>query len=463
MPAEHDLQKRWYIGYLICILCFAFVIWSFYPGMMSPDSIANLTDGRRGSFADINAPLMSYIWGRLDTVIAGPGSMFVLQNIVFWGACALLWRATNAESFGLGIAVVLFGLMPHILAQTAVVWKDIGMGVSLLMAVALLFYAKRTGSKIALLVSPVFLFYAYMARLNALPAILPVAVWTGFIAFEMFEIKGKKLAAASLGVGYFILLSLAVYGVTQKITEGRTLYPFQQVYLYDLTALSVKKNEAIFPDYIRSAENFSLETARARYNTRSVSDLIYPDLPNPGDKPVLMLTDRPEEIAALKNKWWEAVSSDPQGYLGHRARVFAQLTGLSRAVTAPYWEPGFSSSPREFRPEENAGTWILTKYFGAFRRPFPQTFFFRAFVWLILCGFFLYKAVRRRLRDDWDLVFVLSLSSLLFTFAYFPTTPSTEFRYLFWPAIASALTVIFGVHLLRREKRPGSAGQDLPV
>ena len=92
------------------------------------------------------------------------------------------------------------------------------------------------------------------------------------------------------------------------------------------------------------------------------------------------------------------------------------------------------------------------KYFGAFGRPFPQTFFFRAVIWMVLCGFFLYKAVRRRLAGDWDLVFVLSASTLLFIFAYFPTTPSTEFRYLFWPAISSALTVIFGVHLLRGER-----------
>jgi hypothetical protein len=405
---------------------------------------------------------MSYLWGWLDTISAGPGLMFILQNVIFWGACALFWRATNATCFGLGIALVLFGLMPHILAQTAVVWKDIGLGASLFLTVALLYYAKKTGSKIALLISPLFLFYGYAARLNALPAVLPIAVWTGFIALKIFEIKGRKLTSAALGLGYFFVLSFAVYFVTQRITEGKTVYPFQQVYLYDLAALSVEKNEEVFPDYVRSAENFSPGTVKARYNTRSVSDLIYPDLPNAGDKPVLKLTDKPEEIGALKTKWWEAVSNDPGGYLGHRTQVFAQLTGLSRAVTAPYWEQGFSSSPPEFRPEENLGSRVMMKYFGAFRRPFPQTFFFRAFVWLILCGFFMYKSVRRRLRDDWDLVFVLSLSCFLFTFAYFPTTPSTEFRYLFWPAIASALTVIFGIHLLRREKRLKLTGH-LPV
>jgi hypothetical protein len=182
-------------------------------------------------------------------------------------------------------------------------------------------------------------------------------------------------------------------------------------------------------------------------------------VPQPGDKPVLKLTDNPNEIAELKTKWWSAVSENPGGYLYHRALIFAQLVGLQRAVTAPYWEPGFASSPPEYRVEENAGTKVLTGYFGFFRRPFTQTFFFRGVVWLALCGFFLYKAVKRRLRGDWELVFVLSISAMLFTFAYFPTTPSTEFRYLFWPAIASALVVIFGVYLLRTEKYD----QDLSV
>jgi hypothetical protein len=453
------MQDRWYIGYLICILCFAVMAWSFYPGLMSPDSIANLADARQGTFTDVNAPLMAYLWRWLDGISAGPGLMFLLVNAIFWTACALFWKAAHRESFGLGLALVLFALLPHILAQTPVVWKDVGMGASLFLAAALIYYAKKTGSKLAMWIVPFPLFYAYAVRLNAFPAVLPIAIWAGTVDFRVFDIKGRRLPAAVAGIGYFLVLSFSVYFVNEQLTEGKTVYPFQQVYLYDLAALSVRAGESKFPEYVSSGENFSLDSVRERYNSRSVSDLIYPDIPNAGDRPVLKLTDDANEIAELKTKWWEAVGQDPGGYLGHRWRVFAQLTGLGKSVTAPYWEPGFSSSPPEYRAEENIGTRGLMKYFGAFRRPFPQTFFFRGFIWLILCGFFLYKSLRRGLRDDWDLVFVLSSSALLFVFAYFPTAPSTEFRYLFWPAIASALTVIFGIYMLRKEKR-GEARED---
>lgn len=453
MAAEDKRQDRWYIGYLICLLCFAIMAWSFYPGFMSPDSIANLADARRGVFTDVNAPLMAYLWGWLDRLSDGPGLMFLLQTGIFWVACAFFWRATHRESFVLGLALVLFGQMPHILAQTPVIWKDVGMGASLLLAVAMIYYAKKSGSKAVLLASAIPMFYAYAVRLNAFPAVLPIAIWTGFIAFGIFEIKGRKLMAAATGVGYFLVLSCAVYFVNERLTEGKTVYPFQQVYLYDLAAISIGEGKSKFPAYIANGENSSLENVRGRYNTRSVSDLIYPDIPNAGDRPVLKLTDNANEVAELKNKWREAVMDDPSDYLGHRARVFAQLTGLQRSVTAPFWEQGFSSSPPEYRAKENTGTRLLMSYFGAFRRPLMQTFFFRAFIWFVLCGFFLYRSVRRGLKGDWDVVFVLCASSLLFSLAYFPTTPSTEFRYLFWPAIASAIAVIFGIYMTVAEKR----------
>lgn len=451
MTGTH-LQDKWYIGYLVCICGFVLMLWAFYPGMMSPDSIAALNAGREGTFVDINAPLMSALWAALDRFIAGPGAMFILQAAVFWGACALFWKAVTRESFGLGLALVLFGFLPHILSQTVVIWKDIAFGGSLFFAAALLYYAKKTGSKAAILISPVFLFYAYAARLNALPAVLPLAVWSAFVFFTVFETGRSRVFAGVAGIAYFVLLTAGVYTVTYGLTGGRSVYPFQQVYLYDLAALSLAKGQPLYPDYIRADEKFSLERVAERYNERSAADLIYPDVPKSGDLPALKLTEDGREVAELKRAWTSAVKDDPATYLKHRARVFAQLIGLGRAVTAPYWEQGFSSSPPEFRAEGNAATAILTKYFSAFGRPAPQTLFFRAFIWMVLCGFFLYKALRRRLAGDWDLVFVLSVSTLLFIFAYFPTTPSTEFRYLFWPAISSALTVIFGVHLLRRER-----------
>ena len=451
MQAAGGVQNKRYAGYLLCLLAFGFTVWSFHPGVMSPDSLGNLMSGREGVFYDINSPIVSYLWGGLDRIVPGPSLMFILQNLVFWTACAIFWRATSIRSYGLGLALVLFGLLPHILSQLVIVWKDIAMGAALFLAVALVYSAKSSRSRLVLLLSVLPLFFGSAARLNALPAVLPVAVWSGFVACQLFEIGRSKLKGAAVGAVYFFLLGFAAYFVTYHLTGGRTTYPFQQNYLYDLAAISAANSGAIFPEYIVKYENFSTDLVKLRYNTRSVNDLIYPDVPNPGDLPPLKISENPEEVAALKEKWMAAVRQNPSTYAAHRFKVFASLVGLDRSVAVPFLYEGFSSNPPEYRGAENVGFRILTKYFGAFRRPFPQTFFFRAFIWLLLCGYFLYRAIKKKLREDWEIVFVLSTSCLLFTFAYLPTTPSTEFRYLFWPAISSALVVIFGVYQTARD------------
>lgn len=448
-----ETEKRQLVGYAICFLAFALLVWSFYPGVMTADSVAALSQGRANVYGDLNAPLMSWFWGRLDSIVPGPALIFVIHLAIFWSAAALLWKTTNARSFWLGIGLVLFGLTPHVLAQTVVIWKDVALGVSLFAAVALLYFSKTTGSRVAMLISPLFLFYGYAARLNALPAVLPIAIWTGFIAAKIFEFERRRLTALLLGVGYFAVLSVAVYVVNDRLTAGRTDHPFQQIYLYDLAAMSVDRNESLFPEHVGGNADFSVETIRMRYNERSVSDLIFPNIPNAGDVPPLRLTNDAAQVAELREAWLDAIADDPAAYLRHRWRVFAQLIGLSRSVTAPYVAEGFASNPPEFRGTENAGYAMLMKYFSGFRRPFPQTFFFRGVVWMLLCAGLAYMAIRWGLRADWDLVFVLSASSLLFILAYFPTTPSTEFRYLFWPAIASATALIFGIYLYRSDRK----------
>jgi len=462
-----ETHNRSYIGYLICILLFGLTIWAFYPGFMSPDSIANLADGRSGEFHDINSPVMSYLWGKFDGIAAGPALMLILQNAVFWSAAACFWHATHKRSFRLGLCLVLFALLPNIFSQLPVIWKDVGLGASLFLAAALLYLADKTKNRIAFFASILFLFYGCAARLNALPAILPMAIWSGFIACRIFEIKtgaqasrlhAKKFAPILLGAGYFIALSSAVYFVNWEITGGKTVYPFQQVYLYDLAAISSEKNEALFPEYVLKDANFSLEKVKARYNERSVADLIFENAPDPGDLPVLKLSSDEAEIAALRQKWIETTAANPTVYLKHRGRVFAQLVGLSPSVTRPFWDFGFSNNPPEFRSEGNFATKFLMKYFGIFQRPFPQTFFFRGFLWLLPVGFFSYRAIKNKLKGDWEIVLVLSTSCLLFTFAYFPTTPSTEFRYLFWSAISSAVVVIFGTYLSWQERKSPRVG-----
>ena len=446
---EIDNRGKQMIGYLICFFGFGLTLWAFYPGMLSSDSIASLGEGRSGIIYDQNSAVMSYLLGGLDQIITGTGLMMILQVAVFWIAIALLWRAVYQRSLIAGLAIVLFPFLPQILSQIPAIWKDVGMAIALLMSVALVFFAKKTGSKAALLLSPIFLFYGFAARLNSLPAVLPIAIWSGFVAASLYQLRGGYTPAA-IGLSYFVVMLGLVQIFNIVVTEGRTSYPFQFVLLHDLAAISAATDKAQFPDYVTTREGFSIDAVKAKYTTASIGGLVYVNPDHPEVIPALAVTEDAGQIRELRSTWWNAVTSHPMIYLSHRLKVFAQLIGLSRSVTNQYCDTSYN--PPEFSIPENPAGNVLTGYFGLFRRPVMQTFFFRGFLWLSACIYFGYVALKYRFRRDWDFVFALAISALLYTAAYFVTAPAADFRYIFWPAIASGLAIIFGIYLLRQEK-----------
>ncbi|HUR97087.1 MAG TPA: hypothetical protein VMZ26_03355 [Pyrinomonadaceae bacterium] len=458
MKSEFDIQKKRLIGYVICAAGFGVMLWAYYPGMMSGDSIASLGEGRSGIIYDQNSPVMSFLWGNLDRLVAGPGLMLALQLGIFWAAATVLWELAHRESLSLGLACVLFAFMPQILSQLPMIWKDLGMAVTLFLAVALVYRASKNGSVVALFLSPVFLFYGLAARLNALPAVLPIAIWTGFVACSVFGFGRRPLTSMAIGTAYCVALFVAVQIVQASITQGRTSFPFQFVLLHDLAAISLANNEPQFPAYIGENKNFSMERVRKNYRTTTVGELVYGGESAPGEPPVLAVTDEPNKIADLRAVWTQQVMQSPGAYLRHRFGVFTELIGLGRSVSFQYWDLNFSRNPPEFPIERNIAGTVLNGYFRLFRRPVMQTFFFRAFIWILACGYFFYHGLRSRLRGDWAFVFVLSASSLRYIFSYFFTAPAADFRYVYWPAIASAIVVIFGVYLLRIGKT-GDAAQ----
>lgn len=452
------------LGYLLCFFGFSLTIAAFYPGYMSPDSLGNLAYGRVGRFPDINSPVMSYVWGVLDGIFPGPALMFILQNLIFWSGCAIFWNAAKNKSGKLGVCLILTGFLPQILSQLSTVWKDVGLAVCLFFVSSVLYYSARKNTKIFLFITPLFLFYAYAARLNSITAVFPLTIWTGIVVFKVFDLKfnfGKKAVFVSLfTLIYFSALTFAVYFVNNRLTEGQTVYPFQQVLLYDLAAISKGRNESLFPEYVVKEVNFSLENVKSEYNLRSINTLIYGDRPNKGDSAILKLTQNPQEIYALRAKWFETVSDNQILYLSHRYNIFAQLTGFTTdTVSNPYWDIGFKDNPPEFRREPNLLNRFLMKYFDLSRKPF----FFRGFFWLFLSVFCIYKAIKNRFQDDWESVFFLSLSSVLYILAYFPTAPSTEFRYIFWSELSSAVAAVFAFYILIKKYQKTKNSKQLSV
>ncbi len=458
------------LGYALAALGFVLTLAAFYPGYMSPDSMANWLGGRQWLFKDVNGPVMTAVWGLIDSVVPGPAGMLVLQNLVFWAAPAGYRRAPWLRSLVLGVLLVLVAFMPQVWSQMSTIWKDTGQAATLFLGSALIYHAGRTNSKTSFFASFPFLLYGYAVRLNSVAAILPLALWAGYVACGLFgRLKGRREAGSralplAVGVVIFLMLSGATFVTNRALTKGKTVYPFHQVYLYDLAAISKARGENLFPAYISENKNFSLEKVFARYNIYSVNDLIWDDSPNPGDKAVLEFMYDPVEpggevgakMEELRSKWLRAVWENKGTYLYHRWRIYAQLNGFTtKGVSNPYWVAAFDANPPEFRNTQNGLNRALMEYY----RLLCRSPFFRGAFWILICFGLVYLALKRRLRDDWLVVLVHAASSLLYAGSYFFTAPSTEFRYLLWTMIASGVALSFAIHLtlVRRAERRADA------
>jgi hypothetical protein len=422
------------VGYLACAAGFVLCVVAFYPGYMSPDSIRQLTEGRAWSFTDWHPPLMAALWGLVDRGIPGPFGMLLLHNAVFWSALAVFWGVTCRRSALVGLCLVGVGFLPTSLALLSTVWKDIGLGASLLLACALLHSSRQTGSKGALLFSIPLLFYGYAVRQNAAPAILPVAFWSGYVALRVFRPRkaggGRGLAAAApalaVGLVYFLLLTAAVLATTRLLTGGRGSYIYQAVLLHDLAAVSKGRGEPLFPEYLTGGENFSLASAVAHYTPDSSVPIFR------GEGTVLPLTESPEEVAALRAKWLEVVPANKSVYLRHRWEMFKALNALGRdEVCFPYLATSRTLDGRE------VNRWRVHQFLRAVFWKLRNTFLFRGHWFLLACLALLCVSLAGRLRGELETVFVMSLSGLLYAAGYFFYAASCDFRFSWWTALAS--------------------------
>jgi hypothetical protein len=431
-------------GYLVCVAGFVVTVAAFYPGVMSPDSFDQWEQGRAWAFNDVHPPIMSALWGLMDRAWAGPAGMLLLHNALFWGAAALFRRLTRERSRAAGYAFAAFGFMPQVLSQLGAIWKDVGLGAALFMASALLYGASRGVWRFALLAACPLLFYGYGVRLNAAPAVLPLALWSGFIACGQFpKLRARassfKLLPVLLGLAYFAVLTAAVSVTTRRLTDGRTSYPYQQILLHDLTAVLKETGRSYFPPHVTRAQNFSAERVSELYTSEWVNTLIY------GQPPPLRSTLNPDEMRSLRAAWWDAVSNNRLAYLSHRWAIFRNLTGLGSEEVYKAFNPDTGmNNPPQFRRPPNALTRALTSYFFLF----ANSPFFRGFLWILACLALVYLALRLRLEGDLGAVFALSSSGLLYAAAYFFVAPSSEFRYLWWTVLsATASAILFAMRL----------------
>ena len=362
------------IGLLVTLAC-------FWPGYMSEDSIEQLAQARSGDYDPWHPPVMSWVWHVTDRAVPGPAGMLILHGVLLWSGLALVAARTIARPALAGAAVLALGFLPPVFALAGTIWKDVALGVAMVLALGLLLVADQRRSRTALFAAVPLLFYAAAVRYNGASAVLPLALWGGTVV--------ARRGGLAAGAGLFAAILVLAVGTNAWLSGGRTPRSFRVLFAGDIAAIAVRSGDPIPP-------------------------------PAPADAP----------MSAIVARWERAIVAHPAVYLGYRTEAVKRLLGVGlRAVCYPFQER--SARPNPFVADVPPGA--LNRAVMAALESMKNGPLFRAWIYAALCVAW-GVAGRRRVA-----AVALAASGILNLVPYYVIAPDCDFRYAWWTVLAALL------------------------
>jgi hypothetical protein len=316
--------------FCLCFLVISSVGFLFWPGYMSPDSIAQLNQGLTGNYSDHHPPMMSFFWKMFSFIHEGP-QLYLLFHLclLFFSVCIL---QTIVKQRWLKFAIALIPLVPAIAAYSGALWKDVGFAYSFLLAAMMLTKSTITGHPLTypkIILIFLLLIYGVSVKYQA-QFVLPImSFWFG-LTLAHSKSNFKKVL-----IGIFItlcvLFSVFLFN-TALVPSQKEEHSWQMVKLYDLAGISVRTQKNLFPKFVIAHDYFSMENVKKIYSPERVDELIH----NWHASAPLSLASNTEERNSLWHTWANAVIHYPIAYLSHRFSVWYNM--ISKSPIKPLFQ-----------------------------------------------------------------------------------------------------------------------------
>jgi hypothetical protein len=303
-----------------------------WPGIMTWDSVNQLTQARDGVVGNWHPPVMARLWGVLDAIVSGPSLMLLLQTALFVLGLYAVLRRYFAPVRAATVAACVF-LFPPVFAIMSGIWKDSLMAGCLLCGaagIAATTRPARLGGWLAL-------GFAAALRHNAPILILPLTAlvvrWPP--GEETRRVRWRRIAA---GVAFGLALT-AVAQVANKGLADVDDHPFANM----LALPDIAGTLARAPDVDDATARELLDGAPLQLATgiQARTKQIKPERTGwvavIDDAPALFaLAKTGDEASGITGAWWRTLTTYPGAYLAYRARVFAQNIGWSGTRPPPF-------------------------------------------------------------------------------------------------------------------------------
>lgn len=437
IPLLAKLSNKLAHSWPFCCLAILFVLnlWLVWPGQMTPDSYTQYQEALTNTYSTAHPPLMSFVWYLCTLIYAGSGPILLFHLVLLYGACSVFLQAFKNSQ--LKFYYLLYPLLPAILFYSAMIWKDVGLAFSYLAFSSGLTYfiiQQKTPKFYQYLILIVLLFYGTAIKFQAIYTAPGLVLGLCFM-YNNFKLNYKTWCLTI--VGYLILYS-TVFATNYLLeTPTKNQYWWQYVKIYDLAGISIVLDQPIFPAYILQAKNFDFALIKQKFNYERVDDLVFfPESP-------IISTTKSNELQELLTSWRIAVYQHPLIYLQHRWHNWAKIVfakPLEKLDTLDFSQ--FRALPWLANLNQAQIIFIALKYLR-YLLSFIFIFIFIIFSLIYSCF---------KLKNNYGLLlFIFSLTSLLFVLVLFPFTMASALRYVYMPICLTYATIplVYRVTLAR--------------
>jgi hypothetical protein len=309
-----------FVPWLVALAGCAFDLAAFWPGQMSFDAAYTWWQARGGATTDIAPPVLIQLWRVCDAIVEGPGLVFALHLALFWSGLALLADAVSTTRWRAAVLMLAVALTPVTWLLRAHVWTDVGLFSALVFVVGALAKAQTTQRRAWVVAALPALLYAGAVRFNALPAVLPFAIWIG-------SLLARSRVRVALGAAA-VLFGSAAFAAIVNAEVDRHVPLWTATAEWDLAAISVATGEMRLPDFMIGPGLTVDELSRAFRHWSNV-----PMLQNTthGMRDPFMEDYTAEQLATLRAAWIDAIRAHPRAWLAQKWRQAVALLDVHDA------------------------------------------------------------------------------------------------------------------------------------
>jgi hypothetical protein len=415
------------VPWIVALAGFAFDVAAFWPGQMSFDSAYTWWQARGGATTDIAPPVLIYLWRVCDALVEGPGLVFALHLALFWSGLALIADAVAATRARAAALMLVVALTPVTWLLRAHVWTDVGLFSALVFVVGALAQAHTTGRRVWIVVALPALFYAGAVRFNALPAVLPFALWIGWLVAHARVRIALAAAAVFFGAAGFAAI------VNAQVDRHVPLWTATAE--WDLAAISVASGEMLLPPFMIGP---GLDVDELSHAFRYWSNVPMLQNTTHGMRDPFTEDYTPEQLATLRAAWIDAIIAHPRAWLSQKSRQTIALLGVHdadwpRELVYVDDEVQYRDNP----PVARNRSALHGALMSAAER-LRTTHVLAGWPCLLIGLVALPFAWRRRDEMAGAIALVVLASAWLYLLPMLPIA-AAELRYLGWPSVASVL------------------------